>query len=63
MKREGLRLSGTCGEQRIPVRALHLHEAQTIEAPFDAAFVSVKSYDTEWATQLGVAYLDRKSVV
>ena len=63
MKREGLRLSGTCGEHRIPVRALHLHEAQTIEAPFDAAFVSVKSYDTEWATALACAYLRPEGVV
>jgi len=57
MKRDGLRLSGTCGEHRIRVRALHLHEAQTIEEPFDAVFVAVKSYDTEWATALGTAYL------
>src|SRR3972149_6574491 len=63
MKREGLKLSGTCGEHRIPVRALHLHEAQTIEAPFDAAFVSVKSYDTEWATALARAYLAPEGVV
>ena len=63
MKREGLKLSGTCGEHRIPVRALHLHEAQTIEAPFDAAFVSVKSYDTEWATALACAYLAPEGVV
>ena len=53
MKRDGLRLSGTCGEHRIPVKALHIHEAQLIEEPFDAVFVAVKSYDTEWATALG----------
>src|SRR5215831_11981261 len=57
MKTRGLRLSGTCGEHLIPVRALHLHEAQSIGEPFDAVFISVKSYDTEWATQLGLAYL------
>jgi 2-dehydropantoate 2-reductase len=59
MKTRGLRLSGTCGEHVIEVRALHLHEAQRIEEPFDAAFVAVKSYDTEWATALAVAYLRR----
>ncbi|MBI4638201.1 MAG: 2-dehydropantoate 2-reductase [Candidatus Rokubacteria bacterium] len=57
MRRHGLRLSGTCGEHTIAVKALHIHEAQTIREPFDAAFVAVKSYDTEWATQLAVAYL------
>ena len=57
MKTKGLRLSGTCGDHLIPVRALHIHEAQLIETPFDAAFVAVKSYDTEWATALAVRYL------
>ena len=57
MKRDGLRLSGSCGEHRVPVRALHLHEAQSIEEPFDTVFIAVKSYDTEWATHLGVTYL------
>jgi 2-dehydropantoate 2-reductase len=57
MKQRGLRLSGTCGEHRVPVKALHIHEAQSIEAPFDAVFIAVKSYDTEWATHLGLSYL------
>src|SRR5262249_18115996 len=47
IKRHGLRLSGTCGEHVIPVKALHLHEAQGLGAPFDLAFIAVKSYDTE----------------
>jgi 2-dehydropantoate 2-reductase len=59
LRRQGLRLSGTCGEHTIPVAALHLHEVQRITKPFDAVFVAVKSYDTEWATALGVAYLAR----
>ncbi len=41
------------------VTALHLHEAQSLTEPFDAVFVAVKSYDTEWATALGAAYLRR----
>ncbi|MBI4608698.1 MAG: 2-dehydropantoate 2-reductase [Candidatus Rokubacteria bacterium] len=57
MKRSGLRLSGTCGEHLIPVRALHIHELQSVGEPFDAVFIAVKSYDTEWATALCVAYL------
>ena len=57
MKARGLKLSGTCGEHSIPVKALHIHEVQTLAEPFDAVFISVKSYDTEWAVQLGLAYL------
>jgi 2-dehydropantoate 2-reductase len=57
MKRHGLRLSGTCGEHAIPVRAVHLHELQSVGEPFDAIFLAVKSYDTEWAAQLAAGYL------
>jgi 2-dehydropantoate 2-reductase len=57
MRRQGLRLSGTCGEHTVKVKALHLHEAQGLAEPFDAVFVAVKAYDTEWATALGAAYL------
>jgi 2-dehydropantoate 2-reductase len=57
MKTRGLRLSGTCGEHIVRVKALHLHEVQGLAEPFDAVFISVKSYDTEWAAQLGMAYL------
>jgi len=57
MRRQGLRLSGTCGEHTVKVKALHLHEAQGLVEPFDAVFVAVKGYDTAWATALGAAYL------
>jgi 2-dehydropantoate 2-reductase len=63
MRRVGLRLSGTCGEHLIPVTALHIHEAQSVGEPFDAVFIAVKSYDTEWATHLGLAYLKPGGVV
>src|SRR5499427_5891410 len=57
MKEVGLRLSGTCGEHVVPVKALHLHEMQGLREPFDYVFISVKSYDTEWATAMAVANL------
>src|SRR5579862_3810018 len=43
----------------VPVRALHITEAQQLakEAPFDIAFVCMKSYDTAWATTLIKQYL------
>lgn len=57
MRTRGLRLSGTCGEHLIPVTALHLHEVQGVREPLDAAFIAVKSYDTEWATTLALPHL------
>ena len=57
MKRRGLRLSGTCGDHLIPVKAMHIHELQGVSTPFEAIFVAVKSYDTEWATQLAIDHL------
>ena len=57
MKTHGLRLSGTCGERVVPVRALHLFEAQAIGEPFDAVFLAVKGYDTEWATMFAIRFL------
>jgi len=57
MKRVGLRLSGTCGEHVVPVKALHIHEVQGLREPFDAVFIAVKSYDTEWAAAMAVANL------
>src|SRR5262249_2363453 len=56
-KAKGLRLSGTIGDFVVPVRALHIHEMQTVTEPFDAVFVAVKSYDTEWAVALALAYI------
>lgn len=57
IRRQGLRLSGPEGEETVKVRALHLHEAQALSEPFDAVFIAVKSYDTEWATHLGIRHL------
>ena len=59
MRRHGLRLSGTCGDHVVRVKALHVHELQSVTTPFDAVFVAVKSYDTEWATALALPYLAR----
>ena len=63
MRRQGLRLSGTCGEHVLRVKAIHMHELQSVTQPFDAAFVAVKSYDTEWATALVLPYLARRDGV
>ena len=50
IQKKGLRASGSQGDFTVPVRAIHLTEAQGIREQFDYVFISVKSYDTEWAT-------------
>jgi 2-dehydropantoate 2-reductase len=57
MKAHGLRLSGTVGDHVVPVKAVHLYEAQGIQEPFDAVFLAVKGYDTEWATMFAIRFL------
>lgn len=57
MRARGLVLSGTIGHLTVPVKALHIHELQAVTEPFDAVFVAVKSYDTEWATALALPHL------
>ena len=50
MRSDGLYVTGSQGPFTVPVKAMHLTEAQGITEPFDYVFISVKSYDTEWAT-------------
>jgi len=57
IRAKGLRLSGTMGDLVVPVKALHMHELQHVGEPFDAMFVAVKSYDTEWAVAMALPYL------
>ncbi len=61
IRRHGLQLSGVTPEEKqsVKVRALHVSDVQglTKEPPVDIAIISVKSYDTEWATHLIKPYL------
>jgi 2-dehydropantoate 2-reductase len=61
VRANGLELYGMTEEERCTVRLpiLHLTEVQSFirSAPIDIAFVSVKSYDTEWATTMIQQYL------
>jgi 2-dehydropantoate 2-reductase len=61
MRKHGLQLSGMTKAETlsIDVNALHITEVQRFakERPVDVAFICVKSYDTEWATQLIKPYL------
>jgi 2-dehydropantoate 2-reductase len=61
MRKHGLRVTHVreVPEFTVPVRALHLTDAQQLakEKPVDIAFVCMKSYDTAWATMLIRQYL------
>ena len=61
MRKHGLRVTHAMTEPEftVPVRALHVTDAQQLakEKPIDIAFVCMKSYDTAWATMLIKQYL------
>lgn len=61
MRERGLAVEGMngAGSVHTAVRALHIGDVpQLMRQPaFDVAFIAVKSYDTEWATQLILPYL------
>jgi 2-dehydropantoate 2-reductase len=58
IKHNGIHLSGTQGEHTVRLKALHLHEVQSLfKEPVDIAFICTKSYDTEWATMMIKQYL------
>jgi len=61
MRRNGLSVRGMSAAETktVPLRALHITDVQSLagEQPIDIAFISVKSYDTEWATHLVKPYL------
>ncbi len=57
MRKQGLRASNSAGEFTVPVKAMHLTDAQGITELFDYAFITVKSYDTEWATHFIKRYV------
>ena len=62
IRAKGLELDGMTEEERFTVttaKTMHLTEVQNLskQKPIDIAFVSVKSYDTEWATMMIRQYL------
>ena len=61
IRRNGITLRGQSAPENFTVqaKAIHITELQNAikEAPFDLAFVSVKSYDTIWATEMIKPYL------
>lgn len=61
MRVHGLQISGMTPAEAfvVPVKALHIGDVQQTvkQLPFDIVILSVKSYDTAWATQLIKGYL------
>jgi 2-dehydropantoate 2-reductase len=62
IRQRGLELDGVTPEEQFTVtkaKTMHLTEVQQLakQQPIDIAFVSVKSYDTEWATLMIRQYL------
>jgi len=61
IRKRGLELDGLTAEEKFTVKDLkifHVTEAQSFaRAPFDIAFIAMKSYDTAWATALIAPYL------
>jgi 2-dehydropantoate 2-reductase len=68
IRSRGLQLDGVTPEEKFTVtkaKTMHITEVQSLakQKPIDIAFVSVKSYDTEWATMLIKPYLAPDSYV
>ena len=67
MQAHGLEIYGMTAEERMTVKvnAMHLTEVQNLakQKPIDIAFVSVKSYDTVWATTMIRQYLSASGCV
>ena len=64
IRSRGLELDGVTPEEKFVVRkakTLHLTEVQSLaRSPVDVAMISVKSYDTRWATALIAPYLSEQ---
>ena len=61
MKAHGMEIFGMTPKERMSVKvnAMHITEVQNLakQKPIDIAFISVKSYDTVWATTMIRQYL------
>ncbi len=61
IRRDGVKIHGTTPEENltVPVEILHITDVQRLsrERAIDIALISVKSYDTEWASMMIRPYL------
>ena len=57
IRRQGISVTGPHDPFNARPKAVHLHEAQRLPRDFEIAFIAMKVYDTEWATQLALRHL------
>ena len=60
IQKNGLKIKTQSEKLLAKPRALHISELQQECRVFDAAFIAVKSYDTEWATMLIKNYIKKE---
>jgi 2-dehydropantoate 2-reductase len=63
MKRGGLKVTAQDEEFTVKVTAVHLADVCSLRDQFDAVFLSVKSYDSVWATKFIEPYLKPAGVL
>ena len=63
IRSEGLHVSTLDEDFTVQANAVHLGEACNISEPFDTIFLSVKSYDTIWATHFALPHLTPTGVI
>ncbi|HEU0031148.1 MAG TPA: 2-dehydropantoate 2-reductase [Kofleriaceae bacterium] len=57
IQRDGVRITGSQGDDRVRVTALHVGELQAVFDPFDVVVLAPKTYDTEWMARLVAPHL------
>ena len=63
IRRQGISVTGPHDPFQARPDAVHLHESQRLPRDFDMAFIAMKVYDTEWATQLALRHLQSEGFV
>lgn len=63
MKANGVRIVTKEEDYTVPVKAYHLCEFATFNPEFDIAFITVKSYDTQWMAKYIANYLKADGVL
>jgi 2-dehydropantoate 2-reductase len=63
INRQGIAVTGPHDPFTAHPAAVHLHESQRLPRDFDLAFIAMKVYDTEWATQLALRHLSPEGFV
>jgi len=63
MAHRGLKVTAPDEEFTVKVKAVHLADVCSLREPFDAVFLSMKSYDSEWAVRFIAPYLKPAGVL